>query len=144
MLSTTRGVRQAYSIVQCGRAGEPLWEVGEDGDPLVEAGNFVVLTDERVRGTYGGRRPQRHAMTGLAAAQRRWDQFLDSLTAFEKLAKDLAAVPTAAGRSYLEEQGWPEDEIEPVILRMNRISSKLGVWQDRWMARNVDDAEEDE
>lgn len=60
MLATDRGVRQAYAIVQCGREGRPLWEIGEDTE-IVGTGHSspVVLTDELIRGTYGGKIPHR-------------------------------------------------------------------------------------
>ena len=60
MLSTEHGVRQAYKVVECGRATNPLWEIDQHGKPATDSdGNLVALTNERLRSTYGGKKPSR-------------------------------------------------------------------------------------
>jgi len=143
MLATTRGVQQAYAVVVHGRAGEPLWEVDEGGRPVRDAErNRAALTDERVRATYGGKGPRQHATTGLAAAEHAWHGLVQTLAAMEKATKALAAVRSAAGRSYLDEEGWPDDEVDAVRRRLDRVDHLLRSWQDRWAARQEDKADE--
>jgi hypothetical protein len=139
MLATTRGVQQAYAVVARGRAGEPLWEVDEYGRLVRDAErNRTVLTDERVRTTYGGKGPRQHATTGLAAAEHAWHELVQSLAAMEKATKAVAAVRSAAGRSYLDEEGWPDNEVDAVRRRLDRVDHLLRSWQDRWAARQED------
>jgi len=144
MLATPRGVRQAYAIVAQGRAGETLWETGEDGRPVTDdEGNLVVLTDERVRATYGGRAPRQEAITGLAAAESAWQGLVEAMAVLEKATRAVGAVHSAAGRSYLDEEGWPDDEVDHVRRRLDRIDHLLRGWQDRWAARQEDQPEVD-
>jgi hypothetical protein len=144
MLATTRGVRQAYAIVACGRAGDPLWEVDEDGQFVGDdARSRMVLTDEYVRATYGGKGPRQRATAGLAAVEHAWQELVQSLTALEKATKAVADVRSAAGRSYLDEEGWPDDEVDAVRRRLDHVDHLLRSWQDRWAARQKDRPDDD-
>jgi hypothetical protein len=105
-------------------------------------GHPVVLTDELVRATYGGRGPRQNPQTGLAAAEGRWDELLESVKTVERSVALLAAVPNTAGRPFLDEEGWPEAEVEPVRRKLDRIDRRLATWQDRWIDRREDDAQE--
>lgn len=143
MLATKHGVQQAYAVIARGRAGEPLWEVGEDGELATdENNNPVVLTNERLRNTYGGRRPQPEPRGGLAEAEHRWHELGSAMTLTERATSALAAVRSPTGRSYLDEEGWPTDEVDAMRRRLDRVDHRLHGWQDRWIARqneNVDD-----
>jgi hypothetical protein len=143
MMATVHGVHQAYAIVKFGREGEPLREVGSE----TKIGNGdsdypVVLTDELVRATYGGRGPRQSPQTGLAAAEGRWDELVDSVKVVERSVSLLAAVPNTAGRPYLDEEGWPEAEVDPVRRKLDRIDRRLAAWQDRWIDRKEDEADQ--
>lgn len=145
MLATAHGVNQAYSIVEFGRERSPLWEIGADGQLKRGAdGNPVVLTDEIIRATYGGKGPRQSAKTGLAAAEDRWDDVVENVKAVERSVAALAAVPNTAGRPYIDEEGWPEAEIDPVRRKLDRISRRLANWQDRWVDRKEDGTENQE
>lgn len=144
MLATVRGVLQAYAVVVHGRAAEPLWEVCEDGELATDAkGNLTVLTDERVRATYGGKGPRRRATTGLAAAEQSWQELVDTIGAMEKATDAVAAVRSATGRSYLDEEGWPTDDVDALRRRLDRIDHLLRGWQNRWTTRQEDKPNDD-
>lgn len=144
MLSTEQGVRQAYEVIECGRAGRPLWEVDEHGNPAAEAdGNLVALTDERLRSTYGGKKAARAPRTGVAAAEYRWHALEHGMTGLERAMADLTAVRSGTGRSYLDEQGWPSTEIEAMRHRLDEVDHRLRGWQDRWTARQADQRDDD-
>jgi len=139
MLATKRGVWQAYEVVARGRVGDPLWEVDEGGSLASDAqGNRIVLTNERLRETYGGRRSPTRPKTGLAAVEDLWHDLVGAVVAMEKATKIVAAVPSVAGRSYLDEEGWPSAEVDPLRRRLDRIDHLLRGWEDRWDARQAD------
>src|SRR6266540_387214 len=145
MLATTRGVNQACAIVKFGREGQPLWEIGGDAQVTGESGGHpVVLTDELIRATYGGRGPRTNPQTGLAAAENRWDELVNGVKAVERSTSLLAAVPNTAGKPYLDEEGWPEDDVEPVRRQLDRIDRRLATWQDRWIDRKADRYEKED
>lgn len=144
MLSTERGVRQAYEVVTRGRAGDPLWEVDKDGELVTDDnGNLIVLTNERLRNTYGGRGPNRRPTTGLAAAEDRWQELGVTVTAMERATDALASVRSTSGRSYLDEEGWPPDEVDTMRRRLDRVDHRLRGWQDRWVTRQDDKPDDD-
>jgi hypothetical protein len=145
MMATVQGVKQAHAIVKFGREGLPLWEVGHE----IQTGNGsdghrIVLTDDLVRATYGGRGPRPNPRTGLAAAEGRWDELVERVKAVERSVVLLAAVPDTAGRPYLDEEGWPESEVDPLRRKLDRIDRRLATWQDRWIDRTEDDDEQQE
>ena len=144
MLATTRGVRQAYAVIANGRAGEPLWEIGESGEPAADEDNDpMVLTNERLRSTYGGSRPQPRPKTGLAAAEYRWQEFSRAMTQTEDATCELAAVPSSTGRPYLDEEGWPENEVREMRHRLDEVDHSLHGWQDRWATRQKEKDDEE-
>jgi len=144
MLATRRGVTQAYAIVRDGRKGRPLREVDGTGVFLTDTdGNSVILTDERVRAAYGGRSPRPQATTGLAATEDAWTEFVRTLGPLEKATQKLSRIRSATGRRYLDEEGWPEDEIKPVRERIDLIVHKLRTWEQRWTERRDDEADEE-
>ena len=144
MLATVRGVHQAYEVIVRGRIGDPLWEVGEDGEPITDDNdNPIVLTNERLRNTYGGKRPQRRPTTGLAAAEDRWQELGGAMAGIERVTDALASVRSSTGRSYLDEEGWPRDEVDAMRRRLDRIDHRLRGWQDRWMTRQDDKLNDD-
>jgi hypothetical protein len=139
MMATVRGVGQAYAVVRLGREGQPLWE-REDASYLGDGAGRqpVVLTDERVRATYGGKAPRRNPQTGLAAAEGCWDELINCVKAVERASSALAAVPNSAGKSYLDEEGWSESEVDPVRRQLDRVDRRLATWSDRWSDRKTD------
>ncbi len=145
MLSTGQGVLQAYEVIKCGRAGSPLWEVNEHGHRSSDAdGNPVVLTNGRLRSTYGGKTVLRAPKSGAAAAEHQWDALEHSMTELERVMADLTAVQSPTGRSYLDEHGWPSTEIEAMRHRLDGVDHRLRGWQDRWATRQADQREDDE
>jgi hypothetical protein len=144
MLSTMRGVVQAHSIIHYGRQGKPLWEVDENGDLTHDrSGKRIVLTDELVRSTYGGRGLRSEASTGLAAAELKWHQLLQGMQSVERATTALAAVKSESGRSYLDEQGWPEADVDEVLRRLHKINFRLTDWGERWLARQEDSSDDE-
>lgn len=136
MISTVRGVHQAYEVVRQGRAGQPLWEVDARGKRTAdEAGKPIVLTDELLRATYGGKRSGKTAKKGLAGAEVLWDEFIEQVDELELAMKRLQAVPSDSGRSHIDEQGWPKDQVEEVRDRLDEIRHTLRSWRSRWDAR---------
>jgi len=148
MMSTTRGVWQAYAIILAGRAGEPLFEVDEEGSPTRAAdGGDRVLTDELVRATYSPvRRPtrQRQEESGPAALPPRWQAILNALVYLENTVEAMRAVRSAAGGSQVEEQGWDETIIGEARKRVDVVDRTLGAWGDRWSELARDRAEDGE
>jgi len=123
-----------------------LWEVGDDAQITKgSAGHPVVLTDGLVRATYGGKGPRPNPQTGLASAEVRWDEHVAVVNGVELSTASLAAVPNTVGKPYLDEEGWPEPEVDPVRRQeLDRIDRRLAAWQDRWMDRRSDRSEPEE
>lgn len=143
MLATNQGVSQAFAIVKFGREGKPLWEIHNDSQVRdASNGRPVVLTDQIIRATYGGKAPRQNPQTGPAAAEDRWDTVIENVRIFEQSVNLFGAVPNTAGKSYLDEKGWPEKEIDPVRRKLDRIDRRLAAWQDRWIDREQDGAED--
>lgn len=63
---------------------------------------------------------------------------MSEIQAVERSTSLLGKVPNAAGKSYLDEEGWPEHEVDPARRRLDRIDRRLAAWQDRWMNRIAD------
>ncbi len=145
MLATKRGVQQAYHVIERGRMGDRLWEVDEQGRAVEDDhGNRVALTDQRLRSAYGGKRPLPLPATGMAAVEYHWQGLESAVTGVEKTVRDLASVPSATGRSYLDEEGWPGDEIETMRGRLDTVDHQLHGWKDRWAARRDDKRDDDD
>jgi hypothetical protein len=139
MVATVRGVRQAYEVIVCGRSGRPLREITSDSRlSRNDNGKLIVLTDARLRATYGGKGDLEHLKTGLAAAERAWRELVDSSVALEKATKALGGIRGVSGRSYLDEDGWPAEDIDEVRNRLDGIDHSLRGWGARWIARQAD------
>jgi hypothetical protein len=144
MLATKRGVRQAYAVIVHGRVGEPLWEVGEDGKPATDENNkLIVLTNERLRNTYGGHRPPPEPRGGLAEAEHRWQDLGGAIILMERATSALAAVRSTTGRSYLDEEGWPADEVDAMRRRLDQVDHRLRGWEDRWITHQNEKVDDD-
>src|SRR6266540_1343988 len=86
--------------------------------------------------------PSARSRGNVETADQRSPSVVLTLAAMEKATKALAAVRSAAGRSYLDEEGWPDDEVDAVRRRLDRVDHLLRSWQDRWAARQEDKADE--
>lgn len=144
MLQTRRGVLQAYSVVVAGRRGESLLEVGNDGHLIMRDRQPVVLTDEIVRSTYGGRERKSGAPTsGTAAVNAAWEQVVQLVDHLDAATEKMAAVRGASGRPVIKEAGWPPNLSSGIRNRLDRLSRRLGRWEDVWEEQhNTDDAED--
>lgn len=144
MLQTRRGVLQAYSVVVAGRRGESLLEVGNDGHLIMRDRQPVVLTDEIVRSTYGGRERKSAAPTsGTAAVNAAWEQVVQLVDHLDAATEKMAAVRGASGRPVIKEAGWPPNLSSGIRNRLDRLSRRLGRWEDVWEEQhNTDDAED--
>jgi hypothetical protein len=146
MLQTRRGVLQAYSVVVAGRRGYSLCEVGNDGRPTTRDRQPVILTDELVRNTYGGRERKSGAPTsGAAAVSAVWDRIVQLVDQLDTAAEKMAAVKGASGRPIIKEAGWPPHLSGGIRNRLDRLSRTLGRWEDTWEeqrdAGDVEDVE---
>ena len=147
MMSTVRGVWQAYAIILCGRAGEPLFEVDETGRAVPDvSGDDRVLTDELIRATYSPvrRSTRRREEVGPAALPSRWQAVLNALVYLENTVEAMRAVRSAAGGSQVEEQGWDETVIGEARKRVDVVDRTLGAWGDRWSDVARDRTEDEE
>jgi hypothetical protein len=132
MLSRRRGVHQAYAVIRAGRAGEPLFEVDEDGVPVLDARHRKrVLTDDLVRAAYTNR-PVTKATTGAAGAARRWAEIVDSTDRLQRAVEELQRVRGDRGNRFVDERGWPNAQVRPVRDQLDRISRTLAAWADRY------------
>jgi len=139
MLSNTRGVHQAYSIVRAGRSGDPLLEVDDDGYLVEGSDEPRVLTNEIVRNTYNNE-PMTHATHGAAGARRRWDELVTDIAQTEKATKTMAAVKVTAGsaQTWLEANGWPLTDVRNARERLDWVSRQLASWGDAHQAGEED------
>ena len=65
------------------------------------------------------------------------------MAGIERVTDALASVRSSTGRSYLDEEGWPRDEVDAMRRRLDRIDHRLRGWQDRWMTRQDDKLNDD-
>jgi hypothetical protein len=120
-----------------------LWEVDEQGHAVEDdRGNRIALTDQRLRDIYGGKRPQPLPAIGMAAVEHHWQDLERAMAGLEGAARVLASIPSVTGRSYLEEEGWPGEEIDAMRRRLDSVDHRLHGWQDRWDARHRDDRDD--
>jgi hypothetical protein len=132
MLSTERGVHQAYAVILAGRRQTPLFEVDEDGGTTRDGdGQLRVLTDQLIRSTYTGRPSPKGPTTGAAGAARRWRELVTEVDRLEYAVKNMQAVPSDSGRSVVDEQGWPAPEVRKARDRLDWVSRRLARWADR-------------
>ncbi|MCA1712577.1 MAG: hypothetical protein LC789_13465 [Actinobacteria bacterium] len=144
MMSSSRGCRQAYAAVVDGRRGGPILEVDRAGRRTKDAaGGPVVLTDQLVRSTYGGAPRPSAAATGPAAAKARWTELLAAVEDLVRRNEALFSVKAASGRPLVADEGWPEGEVGPVLLRLGRVERSLGALADRWQELHEQDEDGD-
>jgi hypothetical protein len=142
MLSRQRGVHQAYAVIRAGRSGESLFEVDEDGAPVMDARHRKrALTDDLVRATYTNR-PVTKATTGAAGAARRWAEIVDEIDRLQSAVDELEGVRSDRGNRFVDERGWPDAQVRPMRDQLDRISRTLAAWADRYEEVQADQEEE--
>ena len=139
MLNTPRGVRQAYSVVENGRAGSPLVEVDDDGAPSRDdQGRPVTLDDALIRSTYTGRPKVGAPTTGAAAAALAWTRVLDAISELEKVTEVMSAVLDESGAPFVTHRGWPQSDVVKARHRIDFVDRQLGGWGDRHVRQSKD------
>jgi hypothetical protein len=144
MLTRRRGIYQAYAVIRNGRAQKPLIEVDDDGFPTTDRrGDQRVLTNELVRATYTNP-PLSRATSGAGGARRRWAEIENSIDGLERAVATMRKVKTEAGNQFVDEQGWPTDQIRRVRERLDRLSRILATWGDRHDELHSSEEDEEE
>ncbi|MER7909940.1 hypothetical protein [Streptomyces sp. NPDC096068] len=133
MLSSRRGVHQAYEIVRSGRQGEPLYEVDGRGiRTATSEGGYRPLTDALVRHTYTGE-PLDEAVVGYPGAAKCWSSVKGTVEVLQRKVRAMESVPGQSGNGYhLKSEGWRPEEIDSLRAELDRVDRKIASWSDRW------------
>jgi hypothetical protein len=134
MLSTERGVHQAYAVIVAGRARQQLTVVDRNGKPVhATDGSIQQLTDELVRHTYNNEAIGT-ATTGAAGAKRRWRELVASVDHLRRAAGVLAEVKFSDGSSqrWIDANGWPTGDIDSQRAILDKVSRALADWGDAY------------
>lgn len=142
MVSTERGVWQAYAFVVAGRDGLPLYEVDTGGEETAVNGSRTAVDDDLLRSTYGGTAATAPVIAGPALARERWAAIRANVAELEMSVKLMSAVMTEAGPSLVESDGWRADEVKSLRDRVDRVDRALGNWEDRWKLEHEDEGED--
>ncbi|MET7499647.1 hypothetical protein [Streptomyces microflavus] len=133
MLSSRRGVQQAYEVVRFGRQDQRLYEVDDSGARTVTGGGeHRLLTDALVRHTYTGE-PLDEQTTGYAGAATCWSSVKGAVETLQKKVRDMATVPRQGGDGFqVAQEGWNSGEILRLRSELDRVDRTIADWADRW------------